>query len=117
MSRSVSRYGRGSVRVNLRLPADTYDLVKTLAAAKGTTIAGFVQEVIDSMRPSYEQLSGIVADTENVRSVEEGQEVLERLRALAVDAREKADQLDTMVTLWQKQVGDAAVRGSGDKTT
>lgn len=117
MSRSVSRYGRGSVRVNLRLPADTYDLVKALADAKGTTVAGFVQESIDAMKPGYEQLTEVVGRADTVASVEEGHEVLEQLRAVAAQTRKKADELDAMITIWQKEVRDLAERGSGDKTS
>ncbi len=108
----VARQQHGSVRVNLRLPADMHDIIKRLAEHSETTVAGFVQQSIENMRPAYLQLLGTLDQSDHIETVDQGVNVLEQLREMAMLARAEADRLDAMVTGWQQQIREAGERGS-----
>ncbi len=109
--------GRGSRRVNLRLPADTYELVEGLAKREGVSTAAFVQLCIEGMRPGLDKVTGIGASAGTARTVEEGQGVLEQLRMVGARARGDADRLDAMILAYEKELEAVPDRGSGDKTS
>ncbi len=104
----MSDYGRGSIRVNLRIPADTHAVIKRLAEHEGIPINEVVQRAVEGMRPAFDQLVATLDQSETVETVEQGVEVLDQLRAMAVHARSEADRLDGLVDVWQEQVRQAA---------
>ncbi len=109
--------GRGSRRVNLRLPNDTYAVVEALAKGQGVSTAGFVQSCIEAMRPGLAQLAGAGDKAGTARTVEEGQQVLEQLRVVGARARAEADRLDVMIRAYEEELRALPDRGSGDKTS
>ncbi len=112
------QHTEASHRVNLRLNGDSYEAVKRLAAHSGTTVPGFVQQSIEAMLPGYLQLLVTLDQGDMVTTEEEGHDVLERLRDMAVRARAEADRLDNMVTVWQGNLKQdvAAVRAARGST-
>jgi hypothetical protein len=108
----VDQLKQGSHRVNLRVRTDTYDLIKRLAVHKETSAAGFVQGLLEDMHPRLVELLATLDSADHVQTVDQGVNVLDQLRTMAVHARSEADRLDAMVDVWQQQVRDAGERGS-----
>jgi hypothetical protein len=113
----VHQQKHGSHRVSLRVRTDTYDLIKRLAVHKETSAAGFVQETLEDMQPLFVQLLGTLDVAEHVQTVDQGVNVLDQLRFMAVHARAEADRLDAMVDTWQDQVRREAEWGSDAQTS
>jgi hypothetical protein len=103
----MSHYGRGSVRVNLRLPADTHAIIKRLAEYQEVSVAEMVQRTVEGIRPQLDKLIAAVEQSETIETVEQGVDVLGQLRAMSAHARVEADRLDAMIETWEQGVREA----------
>lgn len=103
----MSEYGRGSVRVNLRIPEDTHAVIKRIADYEGISVAQMVQRTVEGMRPQLDQITSTIDQGDAVQTVEEGVRVLDQLKAMSAHARSEADRLDAMIEAWQEQVREA----------
>ncbi len=100
----MAYYGRGSTRVNLRIPADTYEVIRRVANHEGVRINEVVQRAVEGMRPALDQLAATLDEAQTVQTAEQGVAVLDQLRAMAVHARSEADRLDDLINVWQEGI-------------
>ncbi len=100
----MSYYGRGSRRVNLRIAADTYEVIRRVANYEGLRINEVVQRAVEGMRPALDQLVATLDEAQKVQTVGHGVVVLDQLRAMAAHARSEADRLDKLITVWQEGI-------------
>ncbi len=107
-----ARHQQGSQRINLRVRTDTHGLIKRLSVHHETTVAGFVQALLEDMHPHLVQLLGTFDAADHVKTADEGVNVLDQLRGLAVNARAEADRLDALVDALQDQVRREVEAGS-----
>jgi uncharacterized protein (DUF1778 family) len=100
----MAYYGRGSRRVNLRIPADTYEVIRRVADYEGVRINEVVQRAVEGMRPALDQLAATLDEAQTVQTPGHGVAVLDQLRVMAVHARSEADRLDNLITVWQEGI-------------
>ncbi len=100
----MTYYGRGSIRVNLRIPADTHAVIRRLADYEGVRVNEVVRRAVEGMRPALDRLVATLDEAHTVQTAGDGVEVLDHLRGLAVHARSEADRLDDLITVWQEGI-------------
>ncbi len=94
---------RNTARVNLRLPKSTLAVIAELAKAKDKTVAGFIRDHFQDMRPHLDELllATRAADLQQVDAA------FELLVQVAENARQKADLLDRQVAEWRVMLARA----------
>lgn len=91
-------------RINLRLNGPTYYLVQRLAKHAGTTAPGFLKQHVEGMQPAFVELLATLDRADTVATRQEGVDVLEQLRTMAVRARAEAERFERMVDVWQGKI-------------